>query len=79
MVLSTGQLELLIFLAAILSLAYAGVQTALVLREDEGDERMREIAAAIREGANAFLRREYTVVFIVAIIVACDITKLNVA
>jgi K(+)-stimulated pyrophosphate-energized sodium pump len=68
--LSTGQLELLIFLAAILSLAYAGVQTALVLREDEGDEKMREISAAIREGANAFLRREYTVVFIVAIILA---------
>jgi K(+)-stimulated pyrophosphate-energized sodium pump len=68
--LSTGQLELLIFLAAILSLAYAGVQTALVLREDEGDDRMREIASAIREGANAFLRREYTVVFIVAIVLA---------
>jgi K(+)-stimulated pyrophosphate-energized sodium pump len=68
--LSTGQLELLIFIAALLSLAYAGVQTALVLREDEGDERMREISGAIREGANAFLRREYTVVFIVAIILA---------
>ena len=68
--LSTGQLELLIFLAAILSLAYAGVQTALVFREDEGDERMREISSAIREGANAFLRREYTVVFVVAIVLA---------
>ncbi|MGI0155292.1 MAG: sodium-translocating pyrophosphatase [Thermoplasmata archaeon] len=58
------------FLAAIVSLAYAAVQTALVLREDEGDERMREISAAIREGANAFLRREYTVVFVVAIVLA---------
>jgi K(+)-stimulated pyrophosphate-energized sodium pump len=68
--LSAGQLELLIFFAGILSLAYAGIQTALVLREDEGDERMREIASAIREGANAFLRREYTVVFIVAAILS---------
>ncbi|MGA8302560.1 MAG: sodium-translocating pyrophosphatase [Thermoplasmata archaeon] len=68
--LSTGQLELLVFIAAILSLAYAGVQTALVLREDEGDERMREISGAIREGANAFLRREYTVVFVVAVVLA---------
>ncbi len=66
--LSLGQLELLIVLAALLSLAYAGVQTWLVLREDEGDERMREISLAIREGANAFLRREYTVVFVVAIV-----------
>jgi K(+)-stimulated pyrophosphate-energized sodium pump len=70
MSLSLGQLELLIFLASILSLAYAGIQTALVLREDEGDARMREISAAIREGANAFLRREYTVVFAVAIVLA---------
>ncbi|MGI0072134.1 MAG: sodium-translocating pyrophosphatase [Thermoplasmata archaeon] len=70
MSLSTGQLELLIVLAGILSLAYGGVQTALVLREDEGNERMREISGAIREGANAFLRREYTVVFAVAIVLA---------
>ncbi len=68
--LSTTQIELLIVLASILALAYAGVQTALVLREDDGDDRMREIAAAIREGANAFLRREYTIVFVVAAILA---------
>ena len=68
--LSAGQLELLIALAAILALAYAAVQTALVLRAEEGDERMKEISQAIREGANAFLRREYTIVFIVAIVLA---------
>ncbi len=68
--LSTGQLELLIFLAAIVGLLYAAVQTVLVLREDEGDERMREIAGAIREGAIAFLRREYTFVFLVAAVLA---------
>jgi K(+)-stimulated pyrophosphate-energized sodium pump len=61
--LTTGQLELLILLAALLGLGYAGVQTALVVREPDGDDRMREIASAIREGAVAFLRREYTVVF----------------
>ena len=66
--LTTGQVELFVFLAAILGLVYAAVQTWLVLREDEGDERMREIAGAIREGAVAFLRREYTVVFSVAIV-----------
>jgi len=68
--LSLGQTELLILLAAILGLAYAGIQTWLVLREDEGDEKMREISGAIREGAVAFLRREYTVVFAVAIVLA---------
>ncbi len=68
MSLSTGQMELLVLLAALLGLAYAGIQTALVLREDEGDDRMKEIAGAIREGAVAFLRREYLVVFSVAIV-----------
>jgi K(+)-stimulated pyrophosphate-energized sodium pump len=68
--LSTTQLELLIFLASILALVYAALQTFLLLREDEGDEKMREIAGAIREGAVAFLRREYTVVFGVAIVVS---------
>jgi K(+)-stimulated pyrophosphate-energized sodium pump len=67
MSLSTGQMELLVLLAALLGLAYAGIQTALVLREDEGDDRMKEIAGAIREGAVAFLKREYLVVFSVAI------------
>jgi K(+)-stimulated pyrophosphate-energized sodium pump len=70
MSLPTGQLELLIFLAALLGLAYAAIQTFLLLREDEGDEKMRTIAAAIREGAVAFLRREYTAVFAAAIVLA---------
>jgi K(+)-stimulated pyrophosphate-energized sodium pump len=65
--LSTGQLELLILLAALVGLAYAGIQTVLVLREDEGNDRMREISAAIREGAIAFLRREYMFVFAAAV------------
>jgi K(+)-stimulated pyrophosphate-energized sodium pump len=66
--LTTSELELLILLAALVGLGYAGLQTALVLREPDGDDRMREIAAAIREGAIAFLRREYSVVFTVAIV-----------
>jgi K(+)-stimulated pyrophosphate-energized sodium pump len=68
--LTNTQLELFILLAAVLGLLYAGVQTWLVLREDDGDEKMREISGAIREGAIAFLRREYTVVFAVAVVVA---------
>ncbi|MCI4344812.1 MAG: sodium-translocating pyrophosphatase [Thermoplasmata archaeon] len=62
--------ELLIALAGILALAYAGIQTVLVLREEEGTEEMRRISRAIREGAVAFLRQEYTVVFAVAIALA---------
>ena len=70
MSLSIGQLELLVFASSLLALVYAGIQTVLLLREDEGDEKMRSIAQAIREGANAFLRREYTVVFVVAAVLS---------
>ncbi len=70
MSLTTPQIEGLIFLASVLALAYAGIQTLLLLREDEGTEEMRRISEAIREGAIAFLRREYTVVFVVAIALA---------
>ena len=68
--LSTGQFELLILVAALVGLAYAGIQTLYVLREDEGTDRMREISAAIREGAMAFLRREYMFVFAAAAVLA---------
>ncbi|HTT35951.1 MAG TPA: sodium-translocating pyrophosphatase [Thermoplasmata archaeon] len=65
MSLTTGQIELIVGLAAVLALAYAGIQTLLLLREDDGTDTMREIAGAIREGAIAFLRREYMAVFAV--------------
>ncbi len=68
--LSSAQLEFLVLLSSLLALAYAGLQTALLLRQDEGDEQMRAIASAIREGAVAFLRREYTAVFAVALVLA---------
>ncbi len=68
--LTTPQTELLVLVAALVGLAYAGLQTILVLREDDGDEKMKEIAGAIREGAIAFLKREYTVVFVVAAVLA---------
>ena len=41
-----------------------------VKRQDDGTERMQEISAAIREGANAFLRREYTILAIFVLIMA---------
>ena len=59
--------------SALLALAVAVVRVASILRAGEGDERMRAIAAAIREGATAFLRREYTVVTAVAALVVIAI------
>ncbi len=56
---------------ALIALIFAAVLANGVKKEDEGTDRMKEIAAAIREGANAFLSAEYRVlvVFIVVMFV----------
>jgi len=47
--------------AAIGGLLLAGLFARQVNAADPGNERMRELMAAIREGSMAFLRRQYTV------------------
>ena len=56
--------------AAAIALGYALFNYKSVKGMDEGNARMSEIAAAIREGANAFINYEYRIIFIVAGIVA---------
>ncbi len=52
------------------ALLFALNRARFVGRQDAGNERMVEIAAAIREGAMAFLRREYSVLAVFAVVVA---------
>jgi len=54
-------------LAAVL---FAVVLIFLVLRMPPGNERMREIAAAIQEGASAYLNRQYAVIAVIGVIIA---------
>ena len=49
---------------AVLALCFAFVQNRRVLSFPEGNEKMAKIAAAIRAGAGAYLKRQYTVVSI---------------
>ena len=58
---------LLVLFAALFALAYAALNFILVRKLKEGNERMREIAAAIREGANAFIKYEYKIVAIIGV------------
>ena len=58
---------LLVLFAALFALAYAALNFVLVRKLKEGNERMQEIAAAIREGANAFIKYEYKIVAIIGV------------
>ncbi|MBQ1748941.1 MAG: sodium-translocating pyrophosphatase [Lachnospiraceae bacterium] len=49
---------------AVVALVFAAIMASLVRRADEGTDRMKEIAGAIREGANAFLASEYKILVI---------------
>jgi K(+)-stimulated pyrophosphate-energized sodium pump len=52
------------------AVAFAAVLIYLVLKAPSGTEQMRQIAAAIQEGAAAYLNRQYTVIAIIGVIVA---------
>ena len=57
---------MIIPVCAVLALVFALYLAGSVRKEEEGTDRMKEIAGAIREGANAFLFSEYKVLVIFA-------------
>ncbi len=59
-------LSLIVPIAALVGILFAAYLTSDVLRQPKGTERMQEIARAIREGANAFMRRQYTTIAMLA-------------
>ena len=53
---------------AIAALVYSAFSIQWVLGQPSGNDRMREIAAAIQQGAQAYLNRQYTTISIVGVI-----------
>jgi K(+)-stimulated pyrophosphate-energized sodium pump len=63
--------------AGVLALAFAFVRSAWITRQDVGTDLMREISDHIREGAMAFLGREYRVLAIFVAVVAALLAVSN--
>jgi K(+)-stimulated pyrophosphate-energized sodium pump len=55
-------------ICAVIAIIYGAVSTKTVLSRPDGNERMRQIAAAVQEGAMAYLNRQYTTIGIVGIV-----------
>ncbi|GHA23983.1 K(+)-insensitive pyrophosphate-energized proton pump [Devosia pacifica] len=59
----------LIVLCGGLSIVYGVITTRTLLAADSGSARMQEISAAVREGASAYLKRQYTTIAIVGVVI----------
>ena len=60
--------ELFVLVSALLGLIYAGVQSYILLKIKVDDPKAQAISDYIRHGSNAFMKRQYTTVFIFVIV-----------
>ncbi|HZZ32337.1 MAG TPA: sodium-translocating pyrophosphatase [Phenylobacterium sp.] len=60
---------MLVIAAGLLAVLYGALQTASLLRASPGNAKMQEIAAAIQEGAQAYLNKQYTTIAMVGVVI----------
>lgn len=65
--------QIFIISAGIIGLVYGGVLIASVLKKSEGSKEQKEISDAIREGATAYLKRQYKTIIIIAAVLSVGI------
>ena len=73
-------MEIVLFIVMIIAafaLCYAATLYGSVKKESSGNERMAELSTFIREGAMAFLAREYKIIVVFVIVVAILLTALG--
>ena len=69
-------ITLVIPIAGAVGLAFAGYLTWYVFRKDLGTPEMQEIGDAIRQGAMAYMKRQYTTIIAISVILALLIAAL---
>ncbi|MEX2608137.1 MAG: sodium-translocating pyrophosphatase [Kiritimatiellia bacterium] len=74
---STSFIPLLGVVCAVCALVFAGWKSRWILAQNQGNESIQEIGSAIREGAMAFLRREYQILSIFVVVVAVLLALCN--
>ncbi|MEM2021744.1 MAG: sodium-translocating pyrophosphatase, partial [Zestosphaera sp.] len=65
-----GYVEGFILAVALIAIAYALITSYKVLKEPKGSGKMIEIHEFIKEGARAYLKKQYTVIFSIAVALA---------
>jgi len=65
-----NELSYVIPIAGFAAFAFAGYLAWRVLKQPTGTEKMQEIGDAIRQGARAFMKRQYSTIAIIAVILA---------
>ena len=72
-------LVLFTFIGALVALIYAIFTARKVLNFSEGTEQMKKISRSIREGANAYLKRQYVVVAVFFAVMFVILTVMAIA
>jgi K(+)-stimulated pyrophosphate-energized sodium pump len=60
----------IVIVISVIALIVAGILARSVLTQDEGTPKMREVSDAIRVGAEAFIKRQYSTIAMLAIVLA---------
>ena len=63
----------IVLVCGVIAILYGIITSRQVLGMSAGNQRMIEVSAAIQEGAGAYLRRQYTTIAIVGVVVAAII------
>lgn len=65
--------QIFIIVSGLVGIIYGALLVVSVLKKSEGPTEQKEISQAIREGANAYLKRQYKTISIIAVLLAVGI------